>query len=59
MPRPKQKQKPVERGRLDHDVKARIDADLYEQLRRVALREARSESAIMRLALRYYLGEVA
>lgn len=46
-------------GRLDRDVKARIDAELYERLREVARREERSESAIMRRALRHYLEEVA
>jgi predicted DNA-binding protein len=46
-------------GRLDRDVKARIDAELYERLREVAVREERTESAIMRRALRHYLEEVA
>ena len=53
------KEAPPERGRLDHDVKARIDAALYERLQQVARREDRTESAIMRRALEHYLEEVA
>jgi predicted transcriptional regulator len=46
-------------ARLDHDVKARIDGELYRRLQEVARQEDRSESAIMRRALRHYLQEVA
>lgn len=51
----KPKRAPVPSGRLDREVKARIDADLYRRLQSAATLEDRSESAIMRRALREHL----
>lgn len=56
-PREKAKQKPQRaRPGLTHDVKTRIDADLYQRVRERAKQEDRSESAIVRRALREFLG---
>ena len=57
MARGKAKQKPQRaRPGLTHDVKARLDADLYQAVCERARQEDRSESAIVRRALREFLG---
>jgi hypothetical protein len=57
MAREKAKQKPRPgRPVLTHDVKTRIDAELYQRIQERAKLEDRSESAIVRRALREFLG---
>lgn len=46
---------PPEAGGLSHDVKVRIDSDLAQRISEAARREDRSESAIVRRAIRLYL----
>ena len=61
MAREKGKQAPrkTERPGLTHDVKTRIDAELYRRVQERAKQEERSESAIVRRALREFLGAEA
>ena len=42
-------------GSLTHAVKSRVDAELHREVQEAARREDRSEAAIVRRALRFYL----
>jgi len=56
MPRPRKRTAPSPRETaLDRNVKTRVDAELHRRVQQAAEREERSEAAIVRRALRYYL----